>query len=224
LFFTVFFLPREKAFEWKNMLWVSAAILGVILCQSRTGFLALCLILLIYFASQLISWKVILWLIVLVASFLIFEVEVGNDYVASLGDTTQVESAKEGRFTQWKKIIHSMNGYWIQGHGPNKDYFTENNIYAESEYFLILFRYGIIGILLWISFFFTLAHKYWSRIREYSVFTWYGLLAIFLFTGLTNSPLHAMKVKMVFAIGLGLALILIDDAKKVPFTDYRSKK
>ncbi len=212
--FIVFFLPRSRTrMTIMDFISISIAITGMFMCQSRTAFVAYAIMLLAYFiyAKPHRNWVVyILIFSVTVYAILHF---FGNSYLGSLGDFTLVQKAGIGRMEQWQRIIESMPDFWIFGHGPDKEYFEMNEIYAESEYFLILFRYGVVGLFSFILIHFSFYLGYWNNktlFRSYFL----PLFIIYSLTAITNTPFHSAKLLIVLSLLMASGIIYYNDEKK----------
>jgi hypothetical protein len=213
LLFLVYFLPKRGAKLGEDHIYVSISAIFVLACQSRTGFLTLVVLLLAYFISQRINWKQIAFYIGSISVGYVLLQLSGNIYLGSLADLTLLESAKRGRFEQWVLIIESMPGKWILGHGVNKAYLEANDIYAESEYMLLLFRYGLLGVLSYLSICWMFFRTSVTNIKSKGGMTILGVLIIMLIPGLTNSPFHVVKLSVLIVFLLGIGLNLIDGKK-----------
>jgi hypothetical protein len=206
LLFILVFLPRHKDFKNTGLTLLSLSILGLFLCQSRTGVLAYFLILAVYFLMMKSHWKTIFFLIsVSILSFLLLQLS-GNLYLNSIANPEIMQSASRGRLEQWIRILESMPGHWVVGHAPSKEYFEQNDIYSESEYFLILFRYGILGIGTFLMF-------WWFWLKTTLVDTGksfkLGLLVAltYLLTAITNNPLQSPKIALLLSVVMAFAIL-----------------
>lgn len=206
LLFTIVFLPRQKRIQQKEVLLLFLAILGLFMCQSRTGTLAFGLVLISYFMTMKSHWQTILALMAMsVVSFFLLHLS-GNFYLDTLGNAEVLQRTSRGRIEQWIKIIASMPGYWFLGHAPNKHYFEANAIYSESEYFLILFRYGGVGLMAFLLFWWI-----WLRnlvIQHASPYK----PALFIFAcyvvgAFTNNPLQSPKIALLLGVVMALAIL-----------------
>ena len=210
-----FALPKKAEKFNVNILLSCLAIIGVLACQSRTGFIALLVLMISYVIYCRIGWKYILLyggLILIGFWTLKFE---GNSYLGSLGDSELVTSAKLGRMDQWKAILATMPDHWFLGHGVNKAFFEKNGIHAESEYFLILYRYGIAGLIAFVFFWLSIFIKgIKSKPGRGSVLL-FGTLIIAVVTGLTNNPFHSTKLSVFIIFALGVGLSMLNEQKKV---------
>jgi O-antigen ligase len=89
------------------------------------------------------------------------------------------------------------------GYGPDKNYFYTNNLYSESEYVLITWRYGFIGFFAYLTF---LLYPLYTRIKD-NVQNYLPLLlftiAIFL-TAITNNPISFPPILILYAYIAGV--------------------
>jgi hypothetical protein len=130
----------------------------------------------------------------------------GNFYLDTLANAEVMQRVGRGRLEQWTKIIELMPGYWLFGHAPNKELFESNAIYSESEYFLILFRYGIIGLLAFLSFWFIWFKNYAIRAHKKYKPALY-LVITYLVCAFTNNPLQSPKIALFLAIVMAVAIL-----------------
>ena len=189
---------------------VFAAIVGVLLCQSRTGLIAFGAVMLLYIAVlnkrfRSFGYYIVFALVV----YLVLE-WVGNTYLGSLGSAERIQRAGEGRLVQWRKIYATMSGYWFFGHAPSKEFFEANGIYAESEFVLIIYRYGIVGLTLWcIGWLFWAAQCF--KMKGERRFAVISLPLVYFIGATTNNPMHANKLAMLFAVAAAYVYSLTDD-------------
>jgi len=213
LLFTLLFLPRTNEVYRKTYLFLAMAILGVFLCQSRTGILAYILVLAAYYWSDRSQWRRVVAIVIFSLLVYLTLTLMGNSYLNSLVNPDIMKSAGIGRLEQWKKIISAMPGHWIVGHAPNKNYFETHAIYSESEYFLLLFRYGLIGLLSFLSFWIIWLKEYAFRIKnQYKLGLFVGI--VYLFSAITNNPLQSPKIALILGVIMALTLLEIDEQKK----------
>jgi hypothetical protein len=206
LLFLVYWLPKKRMVTKYDLLFSSLSIVAVFACQSRSGFVILLLIIVGYLFTYRPSNRIKIVLTATVCiSFVMFQL-FGNIYIASFVNPELLEQARIGRFTQWMRIIESMPGKWLLGHGVNKEYFELNGIIAESEYFLMLFRYGISGLLSLLLFWYFLAKDYLRLSANDARNLLFGCITIFVVAGLVNSPLHVIKLSVLFSFFVGSSL------------------
>ena len=93
----------------------------------------------------------------------------------------------------------------IFGYGPNKNFFYANHIYSENEYLLMTWRYGIIGLLFYLSIFIYPLLKFWGKAKPYAI---QAILLILLVTisALTNNPFTEKNISLIYIFGISWSL------------------
>ncbi len=211
LFFLVTFLPlshptvRSKSLKYYKLA-AFVAIFGVMLSQSRTGLGALILVLLLYGLYVKDRRRDFLMYAAYTGLAFFMMDLIGNEYLTTVVDGDRLKHSKEGRMTQWLKILDAMEGKWIFGNAPYKEFFESNDIYSESEYFLILFRYGFVGLgvyLVWWG-----AHLIKVlKTKQFARFVVAAVPAIFFVAATTNNPMHANKLAVLIAFVLAYSVL-----------------
>jgi len=213
LLFIIYFFPKRMFSLGENHLYVSIAALFVLACQSRTGLITLILIFAVNIIIHKISWRSILFYIGTIGlGYIVLQLS-GNAYLESLADISLLESAKRGRFEQWILILNEMPGKWVLGHGVNKAFLEERHVYAESEYMLILFRYGLVGIVSYTSICLVLFRKILPYLNSKGGMMTLNVLILMLISGITNSPFHVVKLSVLVIVVMGIGLNFIDEEK-----------
>lgn len=208
LFIQLYFRSRSKT----DFIFVILALTGIFLSQSRIVFLSLLLLLVLSLLLLKEERKTVLLLFGLTALLYGIFYLFGNIYLSSVYQAALMKDASIGRLDQWMKILHSMPGHWVFGHGPDKEFFERNAIYAESEYFLILFRYGIAGLLLYLGFLGTTLVCFLRGFR--SLFLPFAFLLAYACSAITNTPFHGLKMLTLFALFAAIILTLRDERGK----------
>ena len=215
LIFLIFFIPKSILKVDADLVYTFLAIWAMIACQSRTSIVVLILTLIVFAILYRFNLKSILFYVLTFVGGLIFFQYMGNSYLGSLSSVDVLHSATYGRLEQWIRILHVMPGHWLFGHGVNKEYLELNGIHAESEYFLILFRYGIAGLIALASFWLLLIKKSYDDWKNGYNILLVGTILIFVVVGLTNVPLHSNKLSLMLVLAIGLGLSQIDGREKV---------
>lgn len=211
LFFLVAFLPlshptvRSKSTKFYKLA-SFVAIFGVMLSQSRTGLGALILVLLLYglYVKDRRREFLVYAAYTLLAFFMMDLI--GNEYLTTVVDGDRLKHSKDGRMTQWLKILDAMDGKWVFGNAPYKEYFEANEIYSESEYFLMLFRYGFVGLSVYLVWWGAHLIKV-LRSKECARFVVAAVPAIFFVAASTNNPMHANKLAVLIAFVLAYSVL-----------------
>ena len=164
LFFCMLY-AADKTWKTKNIIFFFIAIIMLIACQSRTTLIAFfCMIFANYIFSKIpiklkiiqifsiISLVIIITNINVILGFLnIKDPFTSSKYLSTLVDNKAFESYSwEKRLEVWSSLSKKSLEKPILGHSPDKEFFYKNKIYADNEYILVLYRYGIIGLLLYL--------------------------------------------------------------------------
>ncbi len=212
LFFCIVFFPYKKE---KNMLYSTSfylSFLSMLLCQSRTAFIAFIIVFILGVIFSKMKPKIIISnVLILIAIFiginlsLAFLGSIGNTYLDSIGKVRQIQESNSftGRIEVWKHLWNMIIEKPLFGYGPDKNYFYTNNLYSESEYVLITWRYGFIGLFVYLTF---LLYPLYTRIKD-NVQNYLPLLlftiAIFL-TAITNNPISFPPILILYAYIAGV--------------------
>ena len=109
------------------------------------------------------------------------------DYYANTHIKPQDNNSLRGRFEVWQYLFEMVKEKPVFGYGPYKQYFYQNEIYSESEYILYLWRYGIIGLLMYITW---IIIPLWKNLKAAAENRFYILIAVaIMITAITNNPL-----------------------------------
>lgn len=217
-FFSIIFLPIR--FNKKRLGLFLMALTMVFLCQSRTSIVVI-LVLLIYLAIfHLHSWTRRQWLTIiggLVLSYLLALMLATSffkysAYSSSLLDGTALYSGSvRGRFETWALLGQQILEYPIFGHGPYKQYFYANRLYAENEYILMAWRYGLIGLLLYILLY-LFPFVELVRTKNSSFIPFVLVILLMLTSALTNNPFTERNIELLFCLALAWAFKSIQTA------------
>lgn len=123
-------------------------------------------------------------------------------------------SSLQVRFEIWQRLITMIKQKPLLGHGPNKEYFYNNELYAENEYVLITWRYGLIGLFVFLAMILSpliLSFKF-IKSDEYMQLSLYILVIII--TAFTNTPLSEPSLLLLLAFFIGRLFLKINIEKK----------
>ncbi|GAB5416314.1 MAG: hypothetical protein Crog4KO_11020 [Crocinitomicaceae bacterium] len=205
-FFAVYFLPLK--FDKSKFFWFLGAILMLFLCQSRTAIVALMGILIVIAILRLSDWSWKQWSAVigsLVGLYLISWALVTNFFSFQSYSNNIVSNSAMGRLETWAYLFDMIKEQPIFGYGVNKQYFYDRQLYSENEYVLMWWRYGIIGLLLYLGIF-LIPVRYYLKKRTESLLFKKGLLFIvfILIVALANNPYQDRTSMLLIAVTLGL--------------------
>lgn len=217
-FFSILFLPFQ--FNKKQLGLFLLALTMVFLCQSRTSIVVI-LILLSYLAVfHLHLWTRRQWLTIIgglvLSYFLALMLATSffqyTPYSASLLDGTALYSGSvRGRFETWTLLGQQILEYPIFGHGPYKQYFYANRLYAENEYILMAWRYGLIGLVVYmLIYLLPFVQLFRSKNRGYISFVL--VILLMLTSALTNNPFTERNIELLFCLALAWAFKCIKTA------------
>jgi O-antigen ligase len=206
--FSIYFFPVN--FNRKALVYFLVSLLFLFLCQSRTSILflvAMFLFLLVFYAK---IWTKKQWMIVLsgiLIAYLIawmfatsfFQFTAYNNSL--LDGSALFSGSARGRLETWNLLFTQILEYPIFGYGPNKEYFYANHIYAENEYILMFWRYGIIGLFFYMSLY---LFPFWQLVKKAnkSLIPVLLLLILMSVSALTNNPFTERNIELLFCVGL----------------------
>lgn len=122
-----------------------------------------------------------------------------SEYLTNIIESDVSERSITGRLQAWKHLWGMIREKPVFGHSPYKEYFYENKIYPESEYILMTWRYGFIGLFLYLG---LLVYPVIAGIRRKPVLKEYPsvlFLAVILITALMNTPLCEPRILLMVA-------------------------
>jgi len=106
-----------------------------------------------------------------------------------------------GRLEVWQLLGEMIIQKPIFGHGPNKDFFYDRNLYPESEYVLQTWRYGFVGVGVFLAMLFSpLYHSKNVNLKMLFALA----LAVILINSLTNNPFTDRQINVFFAALIGV--------------------
>jgi O-antigen ligase len=204
-FFSILFYPRKYK-GWQEIIWFVIAVFMLFLCQSRTNLLALAIMFLftIFYKRSESKYMVRIVLIV-VGVYLVSMLMASHSYLNSLFvEKINNHSSLIGRMEVWSHLWEMIKEKPLFGHGPNKDYFYNNGLYAENEFILQTWRYGFIGFAIFLSLIFIPTIKAFNNsTKKYSLEV-IQLTIFYIMNSLTNNPFTDRITVVLFAIMVGM--------------------
>jgi O-antigen ligase len=196
------------------------------MCQSRTIFVCVGVLILFFSIYKTIHSKKELWsyLFIIVASYFIawmlssrfFTVDI---YSNSLFNGVGIKSNSVlGRIESWKFIGKHIFQKPLFGHGPNKSFFYTKNLYSENEYILYMYRYGVIGLIFYLGIFLFPIWRFYKKIKLNTNNLLIIPILIILVSALTNNPFTERNIQIVFCFFFGFCLqtlIRKNDSQKI---------
>ena len=205
LFFAILFMPTKKS-KIKDNIFFFLSYISILMCESRTGIVAFFVIfVLAIFLNKYKGKQIIIWFLLFISFYiLLWQVEV-TGYLSSLSSYKIVQShSVKGRLEVWKHLWDMIKQKPIFGYGPYKEYFYENNLYSESEYILMTWRYGFIGLVIYILWIITPAFRAFKNTDNIASVRLILFSLVILITAITNNPLMEPRILVMFAIFIGL--------------------
>ncbi len=123
-------------------------------------------------------------------------------------------SSMKGRYEIWRHLWAMIKDKPIFGHAPYKEYFYENELYFENELISMTWRYGFVGLGIYLSILFYLFRLSLKNRHHEMGINLFLLLIVILMTGLTNNPFAHKTVIVLFALTIGLLINTTREEKK----------
>lgn len=204
IFFFSLFFRKDQMVSKTNIFFLALATVLIFMCLSRTSLAA-------FLISVVISILLVRPSKVLVFSMasvfvLIFAILMSTSNYVTNAFTTNVlqNTSLLYRVAIWYKLILMILDKPLLGHAPYKEFFYNNHLFAESEFILTTWRYGFIGLFLYL---FQLVGLAISSIRrvQYNPVLMMGI-CVFI-AAFTNNPLNHNTINLLFAACVGLFFI-----------------
>jgi O-antigen ligase len=146
----------------------------------------------------------------MLVSLLVFDADqYSMHYVTKAKWSVEQNGSVRGRLEIWGKLLRMVADQPIFGYGINKNYFYEHKLYAENEYILMLWRYGIPGLFFYGVMLFGLCVKYRSvfvRTVSHESLTYLFVVLLLALNALTNNPLSNPMILVLYAMATGFFL------------------
>jgi O-antigen ligase len=219
-FFSLYYLPTYV--NRKNIALFFLSLLFVFLCQSRTALLFIFCIFAFLAIFKATIWTKKQWGYLILGTFGAFFIAwmlatsffQFTSYNTSLLDGTVFHSGSaRGRLETWNMLGKMILEEPLFGHGPYKEFFYQNKIYSENEYILMTWRYGLFGLLIYLSIFLIPFKKLVASMNEISL-KGSLMLIMMLVSALTNNPLTERNIEVLFCLGLAWALVPLQTKNK----------
>lgn len=221
LIFTIMYLPK-KGWSTKEMIFFYLSVIAVSACQSRTGIIAFAAIFVFNFI--LIKWR--WWKIALHSSVVVvllmffFNLNAfseylhldfltpkkkNRDYIMSLFNEEAFQgNSWQKRLEIWEDLLKESTHKPILGHGPQKNHFYASQLYSENEYVLMIWRYGIVGLVFYLFIFLTPIRNLIKNARgDLEAKNMLLVILLFLIASITNVPLSNTTLAPLFFMLMG---------------------
>ena len=206
-FFYALFMALYLSLRSKKYLYISLiSFLMVILCQSRTTFLAL------LFSTFFIPFftgskyeerylKTILTSLIIVGFIVIIYNILPISYLKSIKNMNIEEmSSWQKRIIVWNYILDNIKQQLILGTGGFKEFYYSKNIDIDSGYLWFLYNFGLISLLTYLIFLLYqiyISFKFRKLLFSYLNFSF---LSIILITSITNAPFQEPRLNLIIAV------------------------
>lgn len=205
-FYMVYFLPLK--FNTQKFIWFLIACLMVFLCQSRTAIVAISFLFILIPVFQLSdwNWKKYLTMIFSIIGLYILSWAITTDFFTFQSYSNNVVSnSAMSRIETWKYLGEMIIDKPIFGYGVNKNFFYNNELYSENEFILMTWRYGVIGLVLYLLLFLIPLKNYIAN-RKTMILKKSGILiiGIIMVTAITNNPFQDRSIMFLIALVFGL--------------------
>ena len=204
-FYAIWYFPVK--WKGRGSVLFLVSMLCFFLCQSRTGLIAFGAWFILGMILYRFAIKQVLTTILATIGTYGLAYGLDSSYFANAFNTNVAElGSVRGRLETWRMLGNMIKKKPWLGHGPFKQYFYDNELYAESEYLLQTWRYGIPGLSFFMAklIFPLILLKKW--IQKDSVKKLFLFTVVILVTSLTNNPLQDRNILVLIALMLGLAL------------------
>lgn len=206
-FFYALFMSLYLSLRSKKYLYISLlSFLIVILCQSRTTFLALLfsMFFIPFFAGlnhKKRHLKTVLTSLIIVGFIVIVYNILPISYLRSIKnmDIEEISSWQE-RIIVWNYILDNVRQQLILGTGGFKEFYYSRNIDIDSGYFWFLYNFGLISLLTYLIFLLYqiyISFKFRKLLFSYLNFSF---LSIILITSITNAPFQEPRLNLIIAV------------------------
>jgi len=122
-----------------------------------------------------------------------------TEYLTNVIESDVSERSVTGRLEAWQHLWGMIKLKPVFGHAPYKEYFYLNCVYSESEYILMTWRYGFIGLLLYLGFVVlpVILHFGKGSLLRYCPAVLFIL--VILITAFMNTPICEPRIMLLFA-------------------------
>jgi len=241
IFFLIWYAPKKEQSTVHQILYYVAFCL-LIFCQSRTSLVCFSLIYVVNIFLSKVGYKKTLFqtglLIVLFFSISKSGILMGSDtkefkvkdrtlnYInADIGDILDANSVT-ARWKIWEKTLNHVKEKPVFGHSPDKQFFhkTGDVKHTDSEYLLMLFRYGIIGLLGYLALYMYPTVKALRNLRRSEQARNVILLSVaFMASALMNEPLTNNSTCYIYVFIVALFFQSIYPTSNTKISDGRDK-
>lgn len=115
-------------------------------------------------------------------------------------------SSMKGRYEIWLKLWSMIKKKPLFGYAPNKEYMYANGIYFENEFISMTWKYGFIGLGIYLFLFYTLIKLSLKNLDKSFGVNLLLIIILMLVSSLTNNPFAQKTILVLFAMSIGLLI------------------
>ena len=144
----------------------------------------------------------------------------GTKYLSSVDfEDMDQNTSINSRLEIWKLLFKMIKEKPIFGHGPQKNFFYEKHLYPENEYILNFWRYGLIGLIVYVLFYAIPIIGILKKDKYTKDPNFYFLILLSI-TAITNLPMSEPRISILVAMSFGLLLnkYYITNEEKIAFS------
>jgi O-antigen ligase len=202
-FVAAYFLSRSGS-RMYHFPFFLAAMAMTVLSGSRTAFVGILVVLAVFWimgnrsATRLL--QALTFVLFAVALVLVLNIQ----YISALWTTDLMENPSWlARLEVWEYLRGMISQSPLIGYGPNKEFFYNHNLYSENEYLLMAWRYGFLGLAMYLGIFLIPAVQAWrSRVSASSRMVVIMSVAMAV-SALTNNPFSEPRLMALYALAAG---------------------
>ncbi|MEX1000589.1 MAG: O-antigen ligase family protein [Crocinitomicaceae bacterium] len=128
-------------------------------------------------------------------------------YLETLFDGSAIKSnSLQQRIVIWSLLWEMIKDKPVFGHGPNKEFFYDNKLYAESDYMLVLWRYGFIGLLIHLLIFSYVIYATVRKLNQPFALIAFLYTIVLIMSSLANNPFFHQTLMVLYGIVIGFYL------------------
>ena len=212
--FSVYYLTCNKEYKRNySFFFFYLSFAMILFTQSRTVIISITLIILLFFyINKEFSWKSIFKITIFLLSTVLavrYSDQYSLKYISNAKLSILENGSIRGRIEIWSYLWEMIKKKPFWGYGINKEFFYVNYLYSENEYILITWRYGIIGLLGYLTMLLGPLIYYRNKINFHkspkNIFYLFIIL-IFGINALTNNPMSDPVLLLIFAVSTGAFL------------------
>ncbi|MBU2650553.1 MAG: O-antigen ligase family protein [Bacteroidetes bacterium] len=125
-----------------------------------------------------------------------------TEYLTNVIESDVSERSVTGRLEAWQHLWGMIKLKPVFGHAPYKEYFYNNCVYSESEYILMTWRYGFIGLLLYLGFIVLPAILHFGKGSLLKYCPAVLFILVILITAFMNTPVCEPRILLLLAFAI----------------------